>query len=153
MRKGPQLSLLKLTTSLTVRKIIYTDVFNNQSEILNQESLREILEKNYDYWLQGSGTSSIEIGLQNLTFFVLKAGIYIEHFPSTKAPLIDSDGKNKVSVFTHYAGGEPTQVPNICLANINQAMEIFKFFIENGKLHNKFKWVDIFDYMPNKYDE
>ncbi|MGB0431687.1 MAG: hypothetical protein ACPGLV_14530 [Bacteroidia bacterium] len=134
-------------------KLIYTDVFNNQSEILHQESLREILEKHHDYWLEGSGTSSIELGLQSLTFFILKAGIYIEHYPSAKAPIIYSDGKNKVSVFTHYAGGEPTDVPNICLANVNQAMEIFIFFIEYGKLHNKFEWVDIFDYMPDKYDE
>jgi hypothetical protein len=122
-------------------------------EITDLNSLKKILEMPYEKWREGSGTSSIDNGSESLVFFILKDGIFIEHYPSGTAPLFNSKEKNNILTLTHYVSGEPTVIPNVCLANIDQALEIFKVFLEKGILINKYDWVDIFDLIEDKYDQ
>lgn len=109
--------------------------------------IKEIVKKPVTYWVQGGGDSSIELKENgSLVFFKTDQGFYIEHLPSATSPLVKPDYE-EIKVVKHYVGGEPTEVPDICLCNDEVALKIFKYFIETGKLNPDYKWVDIYDYI------
>jgi hypothetical protein len=109
--------------------------------------IKEFLKQDPVYWKTGSGDSSLlVIPNECLIFFKLPGGIFIQHLPSVTSPLIK---KNKTAIpLTHYVGGDPMEVPDVCLCTETTAFQIFSYYIKNaGKLHPGYSWVDIYDYI------
>lgn len=114
--------------------------------------LEEVLKKPVTHWEQQAGDSGIFLEGENyLIFFKTPEGIFIEHFPSATSPLIREDF-DTVKEITHYVGGEPMTVPDICLCSEAVALKVFKHFIETGERIGDYKWVDISNYI-NLEDE
>lgn len=124
--------------------MLYTDL----------NALSNLLKEKCDHWDYGSGDSGIRLDENDdgLIFFKTPKGIFIEDLSSVMAPLIkDIEPAN---IVTHYVGGDPFDVPDICLMDEQTALCILSYAIENnGELHPKYKWVYIYDYIPYRYDE
>ncbi len=113
-----------------------------------------LLNEDHEHWKGGSGDSAVNLPGTNdtLIFFKTEQGIFIEDLTTVTAPVIDP-GMEILSV-THYVGGDPMDVPNICLMNKEQAIRIITYFIENnGSLSPEYTWDYIYNYIPYRYDE
>lgn len=131
-------------------KFTYNDSCGPDIDIDNLASLSEILKKPFSHWARGGGDSSIELPGNNcLIFFKTEQGIFIQHLQTYTAPLIRTNYQAIQSV-THYVGGDPMEVPDICLCNEETALNIFEHFINTGELTPDYKWVDIYDYIEYK---
>ena len=132
-------------------KYIIDTVDNGQKVADNLDSIKEVLSKPPSYWNGGSGDSAINLlGKKDcLVFFKIDEGIYIENLPSSTAPLIKPNQEAKK--VTHYVGGDPMDVPDICLCDEETAFKIISYFIENnGELLPDYDWVNIFDYIEDR---
>ena len=131
----------------------YGDTINADSEQTGLDFIRDVIIQPANYWKQGCGDSSIKLGVNNfLIFFKTEQGIFIQHLPTYNAPLIQTNYA-QINTITHYCGGEPMDVPDICLCNEEVSLDIFKYFINTGELYPEYKWVDIFDYIKYRYAE
>lgn len=108
--------------------------------------LSEYLDKSHEYWLGGSGASSIEINNdERLIFFKTISGFVILYHPNYEVPLIDTN-KKIPEYKEHYIGGDKFEYPDTCLCNKATALRIFELYITTGKLSNEFDWVDIYGF-------
>ena len=134
----------------------YLDDCRNNSELLCKDylPLSNLLNQNFEHWNFGSGDSCIRLynADDGIIFFKTKYGIFIQDLSSMTAPLININ--ESANTITHYVGGEPFDVPDICLVDEKEALKILCYSIENkGELHPEYNWVDIYDYIPFRYDE
>jgi len=115
------------------------------------DCIQEVISKPYEHWLSGTGDCAIQVKPEErLIFFKLQQGVFIMQHPDYLAPLI-KPAALPAKAITHYVGGEPTDVPDVCLCNEETAFDIIKSYIESGgKLDAKYKWVDIYEYIDYK---
>jgi hypothetical protein len=123
-------------------KYTFSNVNGEQSEQIDMDFVKSILELPESYWLEGGGDCSINVNEEErLIFFKLKEGVFIMQHPDYLSPKIESKAPTYLS---HYIGGEEMQVPDICLCDKETAFEIIKSYITNQKLTEDYEWVDIF---------
>lgn len=131
-------------------KYKYIDSNGNVLSNLSDNNLKNELAKSYHNWLLGSGDAAIESSNIDLLIIKVVEGIFIMLLSDYSSPLINSD---ETKVITHYVGGEPMDIPSNCICDEETAFKIIKYFIENnGKLSPDYQWVDIFNYVPNRYE-
>jgi len=123
----------------------YNDIFGN-NEIKNDTAfIKQVLAQPYEYWLGGSGDSSIEINNEErLIFLKTNQGIFIMHHPDYIAPITIQKPNQ---YYEHYIGGQAMKIPSICLCDEDTAYHILKFYVTtNGILTEEFQWEDIYSF-------
>jgi hypothetical protein len=123
---------------------IYSDTNGVETKKTDIEFIKKIIKKPYENWLEGTGDSSIHINpTERIVFFKLKEGILLLYHPDYISPLIKKGVKPNILI--HYVGGEPMEIPDICLCDEDIAFKIITHFIESkGELSKDYEWVDIF---------
>ena len=124
-------------------KYTLSDIDGNETILKSTVELHEFIEQPFDYWLAGSGDTSIQIKPnEKLVFFKLKQGVFIMQHPDYLAPVIIKDGNARPLL--HYVGGEPFELPDICLCNTQKAFEVINYYIQSGgKLDPTYTWEHI----------
>ncbi|MBL7746243.1 MAG: hypothetical protein JNM19_02345 [Chitinophagaceae bacterium] len=130
---------------------IYADTDSVETKYTDLNFIKGVLQKPYQYWLSGTGDSAIQVKPEErLIFFKLRQGIFIMQHPDYLAPLIKPAARSAKAV-THHVGGEPMDVPDVCLCNEEVAFDIIKSYVESGgKMDAKYRWVDIYEYIDYK---
>lgn len=135
-------------------KYIIEDNYGDRKTHTSLQAIKEILKNPPSHWESGGGDSAINL-IRNsacLIFFKIPEGIYIENLPQHTAPLFVAGQEAKP--LTHYVGGEPMDVPDVCLCDEETAYAIMSYFVENGgALHPDYEWVNIYDYIADRYEE
>lgn len=117
-----------------------SDVEGRETVLTSTNELYEFIKQPFDYWLAGSGDSSVHIKPgERLVFFKLKEGVFIMQHPDYLSPVIAKDRTAKPLV--HYVGGEAFEVPDICICSVQKAFAIIKYYIQTGgKLNPSYTW-------------
>lgn len=121
-------------------KYTLSDIDGRETEQSGIHELHEFIKQPFDYWLEGSGDSSVHVKPEErLVFFKLKQGIFIMQHPDYLAPVIIKDRPAKRLV--HYVSGEPFEVPDICICDTQKAFEIIRYYIQSGgKMDPAYTW-------------
>ncbi|PTM57534.1 hypothetical protein [Desmospora activa] len=118
------------------------DTIENPTAVFIKEL---VLDREADYWTQGSGDSSLDIeGIdERLIFFYDEPyGFFIMRHPDYLAPY---DENTDIEVVEHLLGGEPMRVPSCCYVSRNQAYKILSEFVENKRIATDINWKDIYE--------
>lgn len=126
-------------------KYTFSDVNSVEIEKDDLNFLKDILKKPYQYWQEGTGDSSVHINnKERIIFFKTPQGVFIMQHPDYISPVIKSNKTPRA--VTHYIGGEPMSIPDVCLCDEDKAFEILSKYIEsNGELHLSYRWIDIYE--------
>ena len=121
----------------------YSNTLGEEITFQDIQKLKNILERPYDYWLEGTGETAIHINdNERMIFFKIKEGVFIMQHPDYLAP---KTNHREVIMYTHYVGGQEMYVPSTCISNETQAFDILCHYIQNGKLPDEFLWIDFFE--------
>lgn len=107
--------------------------------------LREVLNYPFTYWMEGAGDSAVYVNARDrLIFFKMPEGVFIMQHPDYIAPVITKD--KHPAALTHYVGGEPFEIPDVCLCDSNTAFKIISHYIQStGELFPGYYWSYISD--------
>lgn len=129
-------------------KFKYIDPEGYEIESEDLSLIKKEFSRNYKEWINGSGDSSLEVAGKTLIIFKLEKGIFIMQLSDYSAPLIHKNLQS--NTISYYVGGEPMNIPDVCLGNEEIAYKIVSYFIKNkGKLLPDYKWIDIHDYVDD----
>lgn len=130
----------------------YIDTEGNVIQDPSDNVLKKELSKNYKEWTIGSGDAAIESNITELIILKVEQGIFIMQLSDYTSPRIKPE--EDAQVITHVVGGEPMDIPSVCLCDEEVAFEIIKYFIENeGGLYPEYQWMDIYSLIPDRYED
>lgn len=126
-------------------RYIFSGSDGTDHEKTGLDFIKELLDYPPAYWQEGSGDCAVSVNsVDRLIFLKLPEGFFIMQHPDYRAPLIIND---KIpAVLTHYVGGEPFEMPDVCLCDTATALKIISHYINtNGELYPGYYWSYISD--------
>ena len=119
----------------------------------SDEFIREFINKDADYWQEGSGDSSFEADNCDealIVFYEEPYGFFIMRHPDYLVPY-DEDKDNES--IEHDVGGEPMVVPACSFVSREDAYQIITEYVKKQKFAKKYNWTDLYeiDFEGNEY--
>ena len=111
----------------------------------SDEFIKEFINKDAEYWLDGSGDSSFEADNCDealMVFYEEPYGFFIMRHPDYLVPY-DEDKDNES--IEHDVGGEPMVVPVCSFVSREDAYKIIFFFVFFQKFPKKYNWTDLYE--------
>ena len=109
----------------------------------SEDFIKDILQNPAEYWLSGSGDSSLQDGLQGLVFFKDEPyGVFIMQTPDFLSPYKSDIPAEKVY---HSIGGAPMPVPTCCYLSEKEAAKTLIDYIKNRTVSGIENWKYIYD--------
>ena len=111
----------------------------------SDEFIKEFINKDAEYWLDGSGDSSVEADNCDealIVFYEEPYGFFIMRHPDYLVPY-DEDKDNES--IEHDVGGEPMVVPVCSFVSREDAYKIITEYVKNQKFPKKYNWTDLYE--------
>ena len=105
----------------------------------SDEFIKEFINKDAEYWLDGSGDSSFEADNCD---YEEPYGFFIMRHPDYLVPY-DEDKDNES--IEHDVGGEPMVVPVCSFVSREDAYKIITEYVKNQKFPKKYNWTDLYE--------
>ncbi len=111
----------------------------------SEDFIKEFVNKEAEYWQEGSGDSSFEVDGSDETlimFYEEPYGFFIMRHPDYLVPY---DENEDTEVIEHNVGGEPMMVPVCCFVSREDAFSIILEYINNETFSDEYNWTDLYD--------